>query len=162
MSNNTKHGESKTPTYSSYRAMVTRCTKEYSNKFKHYGGRGIQVCERWLCDQNGYTNFVEDMGHRPQGLTLDRADVNGDYEPDNCRWVDTSSQSYNTRIRKDNKSGKAGVRVMKSGKYEAHIRAQGKYEYLGMFDTFEDAVRIREQAEMHYYGFIKQQLDSTC
>lgn len=88
-----KHGFSGTPTYVSWHAMFCRCYKSYTNGFHNYGGRGITVCERW----RNIVNFVEDMGLRPIGHVLDRKNVDGNYEPDNCRWVNHRESSRNKR-----------------------------------------------------------------
>jgi len=88
-----KHGMSGTPTYTSWRHMKRRCLATNSNKWHLYGGRGIKVCNRWL----DFINFLEDMGVRPEGTTLDRIDPNGDYEPGNVRWATSAEQAKNKR-----------------------------------------------------------------
>jgi hypothetical protein len=73
--------------------MRARCEKPYHKSFKNYGGRGISVCARW---QN-FAAFFQDMGRAPEGLTLDRIETNGNYEPSNCRWATAKVQSNNRR-----------------------------------------------------------------
>jgi hypothetical protein len=84
-------------TYISYSSMKKRCYYVEGEHYPHYGGRGIKVCDRWLEEHNGYKNFLEDMGFRPKGMTLDRIDVDGNYEPGNCRWSDNKTQIINQR-----------------------------------------------------------------
>lgn len=88
-----RHGLSGTQAYKSWRAMVARCTNSGHNMWKHYGGRGIKVCDRW----SYFPNFFADMGERPDGATLDRIDPNKGYEPSNCRWVTQKEQRLNQR-----------------------------------------------------------------
>jgi hypothetical protein len=76
--------------------MRARCRDPKNVAFKHYGGRGIAVCERW---RESFEAFLADMGERPEGTTLDRIRVNEGYEPGNCRWADAAQQASNKRTR---------------------------------------------------------------
>ena len=89
----TTHGMYGTPTYNTWYGMKTRCQNKNSSAFKYYGKRGIRVCGRW----QAFENFLEDMGERPDDLTLDRIDTNGNYCKENCRWVDMKAQNNNSR-----------------------------------------------------------------
>jgi hypothetical protein len=90
-----KHGHrlgGTSPTYQSWRAMIKRCEYPTTNSFEYYGGRGIKVCERW----HSFEKFLADMGERPKGKSIDRfPDVNGNYEPTNCRWASPLEQTRN-------------------------------------------------------------------
>lgn len=92
----TTHGMSNTPVYKVWHAMLERCRNPNNPAWKDYGGRGISVCERW----KDFAVFNSDMGDRPSGGTLDRIDVNGNYEPSNCRWI---SQAGNANNRRNNR-----------------------------------------------------------
>lgn len=84
------------PTYGSWRDMKRRCRNPGRPDFKYYGARGVQVCPRWL-GRDGFRHFLEDMGERPEGTSLDRIDVMGHYEPSNCRWSTPLIQTQNRR-----------------------------------------------------------------
>ena len=92
------HGLSKvngkaTPTFISWSAMMARCNSPGTYGYKFYGAKGVTVCERWY----SYVNFIDDMGERPKGLSLDRINPFGNYEKDNCRWATNKEQQDNTR-----------------------------------------------------------------
>lgn len=80
--------------------MLDRCYNPDHASYHHYGGRGITVCDRWrygVVGKTGLECFIEDMGPRPEGLTLDRRNNDGNYEPGNCRWATWSEQLTNRR-----------------------------------------------------------------
>lgn len=92
---NLKHGHAyrgkKSRTYNIWVAMRTRCNNPNQACYKHYGGRGIKVCERW----NTFANFLADMGNCPTGMTIERKNRDGDYEPSNCKWATRKEQMRN-------------------------------------------------------------------
>lgn len=143
-----KHGYSQIPEYESYQKMMRRCYDKNADNYEFYGGRGIKVCRRW---RRSVANFISDMGRKPEpDYTLDRINVNGDYEPANCRWADSRTQQRNKRVCKKSKTGITGV-IPYKGKYQANIRVNGKLHHLGYFDTTDEAAVAREKAEEKYW-----------
>lgn len=92
----TTHGKSRTPEYRAWINIRTRCTDQTTPYWPLYGGRGIKVCDRW----QSFDAFLADMGPRPEGHSIDRENVNGDYEPSNCRWADKKTQGRNKRVQR--------------------------------------------------------------
>ena len=87
------HGLRKSPEYTVWWGMKSRCEREKNDNYSSYGGRGIRVCDRW----QDFAKFYEDMGPRPEGGTIDRIDNDGNYEAGNCRWVSMKVQASNRR-----------------------------------------------------------------
>lgn len=80
-----------TTEYRIWAHMKSRCNNPNVERYPHYGGRGIKVCDRW----NNYSNFLSDMGRKPAGHSIERVNVDGNYEPSNCRWIPLSRQAHN-------------------------------------------------------------------
>ena len=93
---NTTHGKCKSRAYTSWRGMIERCSNPNNNHYKNYGGAGVTVCDEW----KRFENFYASMGDRPDGMTLDRINPHGNYEPSNCRWADEKTQTENKRDRR--------------------------------------------------------------
>ena len=138
--------------YNSWGAMKSRCDNENNTHYSYYGGRGITYCKEWT----SFTNFFRDMGERPEGMSLERIDPNGNYCKENCTWTSRSIQSFNTNIQKNNTSGKTGVYWSnKDMAWMARIWFKGETIRLGSFKSYEQAVEVREDAEIKYFGFNK-------
>lgn len=89
------HRKSKSNEYKIWMAMRMRCLNKNANTWKNYGGRGIKVCDRWL---NSFPDFLSDMGKRPSNKhSIERKDVNGNYDPSNCKWATDTEQARNNR-----------------------------------------------------------------
>lgn len=90
---NSLENKAASPTYKTWHSMIQRCINPNNDYYKRYGGRGIKVCKRWTL----FENFLEDMGERPKGLTIERVDNNGDYCKSNCKWATGKEQARNKK-----------------------------------------------------------------
>lgn len=127
------HGMSGTPTHTTWRTMIERCTKPYHKSYQRY--KNVPIDPKWMT----FEGFFEDMGERPEGMSLDRKDNSLGYCKENCRWATDSQQQQNKVPNKINKNkGLAGV-YESNGKFCARIRYEGQREYLGTFNTPEEA-----------------------
>lgn len=134
----TTHGLKNHRLYNTWIGIKKRVLNKESNKYKYYGGRGITICDRWL----DVKNFIEDMYPTyEEGLTIDRIDSDGNYEPSNCRWATKSVQSRNTRkLFSNNTSGYRGVSFRKlNNKFSSRIAINGKFIQIGYFETAKEA-----------------------
>jgi hypothetical protein len=118
------HGHSKRTEYAVWNGMIQRCTNPRYPEFHNYGGRGIKVCDRWLNGEDGKFGiecFLVDMGPRPAGLSIDRIENDGNYEPGNCRWATQATQCQNTRRTRLNAQKVSEIRAFGDGANCAEI-----------------------------------------
>lgn len=129
--------------YSTYSQMKERCYNPNSINYSRYGGRGISICDRWLGD-DGFKNFIEDMGDRPKKHTLDRIDNNKNYSPENCRWSSYFIQNAN----RSNNNEYVGISYL-NNKWVGSLR-YGKNIHQKTFKTREEAINYRKELEHKY------------
>lgn len=145
------HRATGTRLHNEWRAMKARCYIPSCSNYERYGGRGIRVCDEWKNDFLKFKEWALENGYNDD-LSIDRINPDGDYEPNNCRWVTMQKQFWNRGIRKTNKSGVSGVYFDKSkGRWRAHITVNRKRIDLGTYLEKEDAVKARKCAEKEYW-----------
>lgn len=142
------HGMVGTPEYYSWKAAKTRVYNKNRKDAKWYSD--ITMCQEWT---NSFMEFYRDMGKRPEGTTLDRIDNTKGYEPGNCRWATWTEQQLNRRVRGKHKTGVSGVQKHGNG-----FTATFRFDYLGKFNTLEEATTARKKAEDNY----KSETTGTC
>jgi len=149
----TTHGLSKTRLYSIWSGMKSRCYRPETNGYNLYGGKGIEIVHEWF-DFIAFYTWAINNGYSDD-LTLDRKDSNGNYSPENCRWVNLRQQNINKNKRKNLSSQYLGVsKIKSSGKWLCTIKVKGKSTYLGNFIDELDAAKA-------YNAFIlKNNLDN--
>ena len=139
-----KHGLHQNKFYKTWYNMRDRCTNPKIKAYKDYGGRGITVCEEWL-DVVNFVDWAEKTYPNIEGYTLDRIDNDKGYSPENCRWVDKSTQVINQRIRRTNTSGYVGINWVESKlKWVSRINVEKKRIWLGDYKTIEEAILARD------------------
>lgn len=143
--------------YSSYNAMIQRCTNENNDSYNKYGAIGVVVCDRWLLPNGrGFSNFIEDMGSRPYDHSINRINSSMIYSKETCEWASTTIQSFDQNIRKDNPSGFVGVKFRDDRKkWTSFIYVDGQFINLYYGDSMDEAIAQRIIAEKKYYGFEK-------
>ena len=130
------------PTYHSWNNMKDRCKNKNCKQYKDYGGRGITYCKEW----ESFEGFLKDMGIKPDGKTLDRIDVNGNYEPQNCRWATRLEQQHNLRSQLREDVGITYDEKHKTCKWQVGIHYKNK-RYANRFKTKEEALKWRKMME---------------
>lgn len=144
-----KHGLYNSPEHRSWVQMRQRCNNDKSIGWTLYGGRGIKVCDRWY---SSFLNFYDDMGAKPTPKhSIDRINVDGDYEPGNCRWATIHEQAANHR----NNNAVVGVSFDKqTGKWMAQLIVDNKSVIRPRrYKTYDEAVTARHNAEVLYLDY---------
>ena len=134
--------------YDVWFAMNRRCYNPKAKEFKYYGGKNVKVYKPWKEEFSVFLEWALQNGYQV-GLTLDRINSNGNYEPSNCRWTDYTTQIINRKRLKNNTSGKTGVSYDR-GYWVASITRHKKTTPLGHYKKIEDAIYARERAERYY------------
>lgn len=137
----------KSPTYNSWSGLKNRCNCKAAKYYKDYGGRGITYCEKW----ETFEGFLDDMGERPAGCTLDRIDVNGNYCKENCRWASRAEQQRNQRIQRNPLVGVRYDRAHKNCPWACRINAMGK-QFASRRKTLAEAIKWRKMMEEKLWG----------
>ena len=130
------HNMSRSKIYNRWKGMKSRCNNPNHTHYNHYGARGIKVCDRWA---TSFDNFYKDMGEPPtEKHQIDRIDNDGNYEPNNCRWVTPTQNMNNQREKQHNKTGYQNV-YFKNGRYESGFEFNKTYYHVGTFDNAKQA-----------------------
>ena len=137
---NKKHNLCNTRIYGIWKAIKGRVLNPKYKTYKYYGGRGITICDEWKNDFKSFYGWAMSNGYSDE-LTIDRIDNDGNYEPNNCRWVTKNIQNRHKRIPKNNTSGYKGVSYSKrDGNYQTYVKIKSKKICIGYFQTAVEGV----------------------
>ena len=127
-----------------YQGIKQRCYNSKRPNYKYYGGRGIVICDEWLCNPKAFYDWSMANGYADD-LTIDRIDVNGNYSPENCKWSTTKEQSLNKRSWSN--TDFAGITYdQKNRRYRVYLR----YQYLGSRRSLQEAIDLRNQRDRRH------------
>lgn len=124
--------------------MKNRCKYPSNGNYKNYGGRGIKVCDEWSRSFLAYYDYTMSLPDANKGLSLDRIDNNGNYEPGNVRWADSHTQSANKSKRRNSKTRYIGVTAMRNS-FQSYLDENGNHYHFGTYKTQKEAVMARDK-----------------
>jgi len=135
------HGLRNSHEYKIWENMKQRCYNRNNTRYSYYGGRGIVICDKWL---DSFEVFYKDMGERPEGMTIDRINNDGNYEPTNCRWATRTEQNINKKYKSAISRNVYKSPVSPHRPYTVKISRHYKVYYLGHYKTVKEAIKARD------------------
>jgi len=158
----TKHGYSSSKLYYVLNYMLGRCYNKNDTHYDSYGGKGIGICDAWRYSKAEFLDWAMKAGYK-EGLTIDRINPEGDYEPNNCRWTNRKVQARNTGMSKNNTSGYRGV-TKNGNNWGSCITVNHKSIWLGTYPTAVEAAKefnnyVTEHKLEHTLNIIKGELN---
>jgi hypothetical protein len=151
---NYKHGKARTPIYNNWMSMKQRCLNINCNKYKDYGGRGIQIYPDWINSFESFYNYISTLPNFNENniginkFLLGRINNDGNYEPGNLIFATTGILQHNKRLHKNNNTGYKGIIIPKAKKgirYRVRLTDRNRRIYLGTFYTLTEAINARNQ-----------------